>query len=189
MAELISAQLKDGFGSDECRHLNEWDGMSFELDKHELLVRTATPHRPIMALYALRKRDVLLEHYPTLKGHPKGHKLYAKIRCRFYWAALVTDCYMTVSNCPNCARKCLRLNRTVGKHTLFPANAPLESECIDILVGLIRTAREIRYLLFIFDRFTALVHVVSLKGVSESEVTHWVLPYSPLTDLIDDNRN
>ena len=75
---------------------------------------------------------------------------------------------------------------------MFPANAPLESVCIDILGELVRTPRGNRYLLVIVDRFTKLVKTVPLKNISASSVarafvTHWVFNFGPPTDLISDN--
>ena len=134
----------------------------------------------------------MLNHYPKLAGHPGGRKLYRKIRKHFYWPTLAVDCYAVVRNCPECARNRIKLRKNVGDLTLFPANAPLESVCIDLLGELTRTPRGNKYLLVIVDRFTKLVRTVPLKGISASEVarafvTHWVFSYGPPADLIADN--
>ena len=75
---------------------------------------------------------------------------------------------------------------------LFPANAPLESVCLDILGELSKNLRRYRYLLVITDRLTKLVRTVPLKGISASAmarafVNHWVFTYGPPLDLISDN--
>ena len=140
----------------------------------------------------LKRRVLALNHYPVLAGHPGGRKLYNRIRHDFYWPALAADCYATVRNCPDCARNRIKLRKNVGELTLFPANAPLESVCIDILGELVRTKRGNRYLLVVVDRFTKLVRTIPLKGISAGEVarafvTHWVFSYGTPVDLIADN--
>ena len=134
----------------------------------------------------------MLNHRPKLAAHPGGRKLYYRIKRNFYWPALAVDCYATVRNCPECARNRIKLRKNVGELTLFPANAPLESVCIDLLGELMKTPRGNRYLFVITDRFTKLVRTVPLKGISafavaQAFVTHWVFNYEPPVDLIADN--
>ena len=126
----------------------------------------------------------MLNHRPKLAAHPGCRKLYYRIKCHFYWPALALDCYATVRNCPECACNRVKLRKNVGEVKLFPANAPLESVCIDILGELSKTPRGYRYLLLITDRCTKLVRTVPLKGISASAVaqafvTHWVFTYGP----------
>ena len=80
MDEFITAQLHDLFCSDVCRHLNEEEGLAFELDDNGLLVRTATHDHTIVVPHSLKKRVLWLIHYTTLAGHPGGRKVYSKIR-------------------------------------------------------------------------------------------------------------
>ena len=80
MDELISAQLHDAFCSDVCRRLNEGEGLPFELNKKELLVRTATPDQQIVIPHALKKPVLWLKHHKTLAGYPGGPKLYVRVR-------------------------------------------------------------------------------------------------------------
>ena len=80
----------------------------------------------------------------------------------------------------------------MGQLKLFPAKAPLESVCIDILGELIRTQRGNRYILDVTDRFTKLVEAIPLKGVFAAEVAkafveHWVFNFGPPSELISDN--
>ena len=119
--------------------------------------------------------------------------MYNRIRRHFYWPALAIDCYITVRNCPDCSRNIIKLRKNVGSLKLFPAKAPLESVCIDILGELIRTPRGHRYLLVITDRFSMLVRTIPLKTVSAVEVekafvNNWVFTYGPPEDLISDNE-
>ena len=82
-------------------------------------------------------------------------------------------------NSPDCARNRFKLRGNVGELTLFPATAPLEFVCIDILGDLVRTPRGNRYILVIVGRFTKSVRTMLLKSITLSEVarpfvTHWV---------------
>lgn len=71
-----------------------------------------------------------------------------------------------VLNFAECTRNRLKRRKNVGSLKLFPAKVPLEYVCIVILRALLRTARAFRYLLVIKDRFTKIVHTVTLCGVS-----------------------
>ena len=192
LEEFVNAQLEDRFCADIHRRLNEGEGIAFGVDDNGLLVRTTQRDHQIVVPHSLKKHVLMLNHYPKVAGHPGGRKLYYRIKRHFYWPALAADCYALVRNCPECPRNRIKLRKNFGVLTLFPANAPLESVCIDILGELARTPRGYRYILVITDRFTKLVRTVPLKGVSAAEVarqfvTHWVFAYGPPTDLIDDD--
>ena len=192
MEELLSSQHNDAFCAEISRRLNGGEKLSFSHDDNGLLVRTTHPEHQIVVPHSLKKRVLYLNHYPVLAGHPGGRKLYHRIRRHFYWPALAVDCYATVRNCPECARERLKLRKNVGELKLFPATAPNESVCIDILGELVRTPRGHRYLLVITDRFTKMTKTVPMKGVSAGEVAkhfvdNWVFNYGPPTDLLADN--
>ena len=146
MEEITVAQHSDNFCTDIARRLNEGVVLPFSHDENGLLVRAAFQSPQIVVPQELKKRVLFLNHYPSLAGHPGGRKLYHRIRRHFYWPALAIDCYATVRNCPDCARNIIKLRKNVGSLKLFPAKAPLESVCIDILGELIRRPRGHRYL-------------------------------------------
>ena len=156
MEEILSAQLHDRLCSDTFIRLNEGEGSAFKIDDNGLLVRTVNPDPQIVVPHSLKKRVLMLNHRPKLAAHPGGRKLYYRIKRHFYRPALALDCYATVRNCPECARNRVKLRKNVGELKLFPANAPLESVCIDILGELSKTPQGYRYLLVITDRFTKL---------------------------------
>lgn len=166
--------------------------MPFRLDDHGILIRMAEAGAQIVVPHALKQRILFLNHYPITAGHPGGRKLYYRIRKDFYWPSLAVDCYATVRGYPACARERIKLRQKVGKLKLLPANAPLESVCIDILGRLIRTARGNEYLLVITDRFTKLtrtgpLRTISAMNVARAFVENWVFRYGPPIDLIADN--
>ena len=161
--EFIMAQHSDTFCADVCRRLNEGVARPFFIDDNGLLCRSSFSGPQIVVPQSLKKRVLYLNHYPLLAGHPGGRKLYQRIRHHFYWPALEIDCYATVRNCPECARNRIKLRKNTGQLQLFPAKAPLESVCIDLLGELIRTSRGHKYLLVITDRFSKLVRTVPLN--------------------------
>lgn len=192
MEELVNSQPRDLFCSEILRKLKEWKNTAFYIDDTGLLVRTLQANPQLVIPHSLKERILVVSHYPALGGHPDGRRLYYRIKRYFYWPSLAADCYGTVRNCSICTRNRIKQRRNVGELKIFPASAPLESTCIDILGDLIKTPRDSRYLLVITDRFTKLVSTISLKGVSAAEiakqfVNEWVFSYGPPTDLIADN--
>jgi len=66
---------------------------------------------------------------------------------------MAADIYATVRNCAACARNRLKLRKRTNPLRLFPAKAPLEDLCIDILGPLVKTKGGNRFLLVVTDRF------------------------------------
>ena len=190
--ELLTNQLHDAFCSETRRRLERGVAIPFKIDDNGLLVRTVQDPPQVVVPHNLKKKVLHINHHTLLAGHPGGKKLYHRIRKDYYWPSLTVDCYTTVRLCPHCARNRIKLRRNVGELKLFPANAPLESVCIDILGELIRTPRGNRYLLVIVDRFTKMVRTIPVKTITAAEVAKhfvhdWIFHYGPPVDLIADN--
>lgn len=105
---------------------------------------------------------------------------------------MAPDCYRTALHCRTGAQEIVSSNRKRRPLQLFPATAPLEELCMDLLGELPRTPRGHRYLLVITDRYTKLTSVVPMKSISAFEVarafvSHWVACYGAPSRLITDN--
>lgn len=111
----------------------------FEVDDKGLLVRAGENVPQIVVPYILKDCILHVTHYAKLADHREGRKLYYLIRQNFYWPAQAIDCYATVGRCPHCARNRINLRQNFAELQLLPAEAPLESVCVDILVEFIKT--------------------------------------------------
>lgn len=85
-----------------------------------------------------------------------------------------------------------KVDINVADFQLVPADAPLESVCIDILEAFIKYYHGNEYILVIFDKFTKLLEMMSLKGqyaaqVARVFVNSCVFNEGPPKDLIIDN--
>ena len=85
MEEIRSAQIHDRFCSDTFIRLNEGEGLAFKIDHNGLLVRTVNPDPQIVVPHSLKKRVLMLNHWPKLAAHPGGRKLYCRIKRHFNW--------------------------------------------------------------------------------------------------------
>ena len=112
----------------------------------------------------LRARLSSLTHDPVVAGHPGQNRMYYVLRRTYYWPQMAVDVAVTVRNCGNCATTRVRLRKTLNRLKLFPATAPLESICIDILRPLPKSKKGRKYLLLITDRFAKLTQVVALRS-------------------------
>ena len=190
--ELLSTQFSDPFCTEIRRRLNGGEVLPFTFNEEGILMRTGESNPQIVIPHVLKGKVLHIHHYARLAGHPGGKKLYHAIRRHMYWPSLALDCYGTVRRCASCARNRIKLRKNTTELQLFPAQAPLESVCIDVLGELIKTSRGHEYLLVITDRFTKLTKTVPLKGISAAEVakafvTHWVFNFGPPIDLLADN--
>ena len=188
--EFVDEQERD----EMCQEFRRTGGRQFDFDPSGILVRISPldGKRQIVVPRSLQPRVLRLAHYPVLAGHPGGCRMYHTLRQTYYWPAMAHDAYATVRECSDCARNRVKERSKTSFLKLFPAAAPLEFVCMDILGPLPRTARHNRFLLVLTDRFSKLTRTVPLTNVSTPTVAkafceHWVFAYGPPVYLLTDN--
>ncbi len=189
-AEFVDEQERDAL----CQELRTSGGPQYDTDSSGVLVRISPLDgaRQVVVPEALRPRVLRLAHYPVLAGHPGGCRMYHTLRRTYYWPSMAHDAYATVRECIDCARNRIKERSKTSFLKLFPAAAPLEFVCMDLLGPLPRTARHNRFLLVLTDRFSKLTRTVPLTNTSTPTVAkafceHWVFAYGAPVYLLTDN--
>ena len=118
--------------------------------------------------------------------------MYQTLRRTFYWPSMALDVYHTVRQCSSCSLERITLRKHATYFSLFPVQAPLEYDAIDILGPLPETTDGHRYLLCITNRYSKMVRTIPLKNITAATVAeafceHWVFHYGPPAQLLSDN--
>jgi len=193
--ELLDGQRHDAFCQTVLARQSKSRDSAF-YEGPDGLLRRRNPHAAgaaqIVLPESLRPRLLDMVHRHQLAGHPGQTRMYYAVRRTYYWPHMAADIYATVRNCAACARNRLKLRKRTNPLRLFPAKAPLEDLCIDILGPLVKTKGGNRFLLVVTDRFSKLTSVTPLARISADDVARafvgdWVFKYGPPKTLISDN--
>lgn len=164
-------------------------GKYFEFGERGVLMLTVEVQDYVVMPHVLKIRVLHVAHYSQLAGHPGGTNLYMTLRNSFYWPTMAMNGYATAEICSTCAKNRIKLWNEKKPTKLFPATAPLEYVCIDILGELIGSTRGNHYLLLIPDLFTKVVLRVALETFSAPDIAkafihNWGYIYGPPKTLL-----
>jgi len=129
---IVEAQQTDAFCVELAKRVARKTAKAFFQDEIHGFYRRAPYGDQMVILESLRERIRTLEHHATVSAHLGMNRMYHSMRRRYYWPAMVTDVYNTITKCTTCAQNRLSLRRHTTPLTLLPATEPLTDLSVDI---------------------------------------------------------
>ncbi len=140
--------------------------------RQELWIR-ATPHDNPTIIVPRSYQEILVRDTHHRMFHLAYAKVFALLRCSYYWKSMKTDVREILEDCPQCELNKARQNTAHGLFSAAPAHAPRAKWCMDFQ-GQGTALTEETEALALIDPISRYVVVIPLK---DHEASNWIQPF------------
>jgi len=134
-------------------------------------------------------------HGTPFGGHTGFRKTLAKIRERFYWPRMSTDCKIWIQQCDYCAQNKPTVRYLHSHLQVYTVGEPLERTATDVAGPLPTTKQGNKYIVVVGDYFTKWIEAIPIpdqqaETVARAILQHFVLKFGvPFSLHSDQGKN